>query len=165
VTPVQTKRSTTRARGTTSRRAARERALNAEEQASGRKSPRSGAKRTLMNVISQLPAFLRLLGGLFLDRRVAALDKLVVAGAIAYIVSPIDLVPDFIPFLGEVDDVYLLVLALQRMFANAGGRVLADHWQGSISDLRNMDLQRILSAAAFFLPRRVRRRLRMIGRG
>ena len=37
---------------------------------------------------------------------------------------PIDLIPDFIPFLGEVDDVFMLVLALQRLIANAGRHVL-----------------------------------------
>ena len=44
---------------------------------------------------------------------------------------PIDLIPDFIPFLGEVDDVFLLVLALQRLVANAGRPVLQAHWSGA----------------------------------
>ena len=73
-------------------------------------NPRTGAKRTVMNYISELPRFLRLLWGLVGDPRVAIIDKLLVAGAIAYIVAPIDWIPDFIPFLGEVDDIYLLVL-------------------------------------------------------
>jgi uncharacterized membrane protein YkvA (DUF1232 family) len=159
VTPAQRKRTT---RQTT--KATRESALAAEERAGGSGAPRRGAKRTLTSYISQLPNFLRLLGGLILDRRVAALDKLVVAGAIAYIISPIDLIPDFIPFLGEVDDVYLLVLAVQRLITNAGRRVVADHWVGNIADLRAMDLHKVLAAAAFFLPRRLRRKLRVIGR-
>src|SRR6478752_7734730 len=71
--------------------------------------PRTGAKRTVMYYIKQFPAYLRLLGGLLTDRRVSSLDKLMVAGALAYIVMPIDLIPDFIPFIGEVDDVYILV--------------------------------------------------------
>jgi uncharacterized membrane protein YkvA (DUF1232 family) len=128
-------------------------------------APRTGAKRTLVDVIKQIPAYLRLLGGLLTDRRVSALDKLLVAGAIAYIVSPMDLLPDFVPFLGEVDDVFLLVLALQRLIANAGRRVVADYWVGSLADLDTASLRRVLLAATFFLPRRMRRRLRMIGRG
>ena len=64
-------------------------------------SPRTGAKRTVMYYVKQFPAYLRLLGGLLTDRRVSVLDKLLVGGAIAYIVMPIDLIPDFIPFLGE----------------------------------------------------------------
>jgi uncharacterized membrane protein YkvA (DUF1232 family) len=128
------------------------------------RAPRAGAKRTVVHYIKQLPHYLRLLAGLFADRRVAAVDKLLVVGAIAYIVTPVDLIPDFIPFLGEVDDVYLLVLALQRLITNAGRTVLLDHWSGDIQDLADMRLRQVLAAAAFFLPRRIRRRLRVIGR-
>ncbi|HJR67411.1 MAG TPA: DUF1232 domain-containing protein [Gemmatimonadaceae bacterium] len=127
--------------------------------------PRTGAKRTLVDVIKQIPAYLRLLGGLLTDRRVSGVDKLLVAGAIAYIVSPMDLLPDFVPFLGEVDDVFLLVLALQRLIANAGRRVVGDYWVGPLADLSTANLRRVLLAATFFLPRRMRRRLRAIGRG
>lgn len=128
------------------------------------RSPRRGAKRTVIHYIRQLPNFLRLLYGLIADPRVALVDKLFVFGAIAYIITPIDLIPDFIPFLGEVDDVYLLVLALQRLISNAGRTVLLDHWSGAVEDLSDLNLRSTLSAAAFFLPRRIRRRLRVIGR-
>jgi uncharacterized membrane protein YkvA (DUF1232 family) len=130
----------------------------------GPPSPVSGAKRTLMSTMKELPNFLRLLGGLLTDRRVSNTDKLLVAGAVGYILLPLDFVPDFIPFLGEVDDLFLLVIALQRLIANAGRAVLEDHWMGDPRQLRSMDLERVLVAAAFFLPRRIRRRLRAIGR-
>jgi uncharacterized membrane protein YkvA (DUF1232 family) len=126
--------------------------------------PRTGAKRTVMYYIRQLPQYLRLLGGLITDPRVAMLDKLLVAGAMAYIVMPIDLIPDFIPFFGEIDDLYLLVLALQRLISNAGRSVLVEHWVGDPGDLADLNLRAALSAAAFFLPKRLRRRLRVIGR-
>lgn len=126
--------------------------------------PRTGAKRTIVSTMKELPNFLRLLGGLVTDRRVSNTDKLLVAGAIGYILLPMDLVPDFIPFLGEVDDLFLLVLALQRLIANAGKAVIEDHWMGDPGQLRSLDLERVLVAAAFFLPRRIRRRLRAIGR-
>lgn len=126
--------------------------------------PRNGAKRTVMHHIKQLPRYVRLLGGLLTDRRVPSLDKLLVVGAIAYILMPLDIVPDLIPFFGEVDDVYLLILALQRLIEHAGRRVLLDHWTGSPADLADLNLRQALTAAAFFLPRRVRRRLRVIGR-
>jgi uncharacterized membrane protein YkvA (DUF1232 family) len=125
---------------------------------------RAGAKRTVIYYIKQLPNYVRLLFGLLTDRRVATVDKLLVAGAIAYIVMPLDLIPDFIPFFGEVDDVYLLVLALQRLISNAGLSVVSDHWIGEPDELAHLNLKHALAAAAFFLPRRLRRRLRMIGR-
>lgn len=127
-------------------------------------APRTGAKRTIVTTLKELPNFLRLLGGLLTDRRVSNTDKLLVAGAIGYILLPMDFIPDYIPFLGEVDDLFLLVIALQRLIANAGRAVLEDHWMGEPGALRSLDLERVLVAAAFFLPRRIRRRLRAIGR-
>ncbi len=127
-------------------------------------TPRSGAKRTISSVIRQIPNYLKLLGGLLTDRRVAPIDKLLVGAAIAYILMPLDLIPDFIPFLGEVDDVFLLVTALQRLIGNAGRKVVMQYWQGSATDLDPANLRRVLTAATFFLPRRMRRRLRTIGR-
>lgn len=127
-------------------------------------TPGSGAKRTVANVIRQIPNYLRLLGGLLTDRRVAPIDKLLVGAAVAYILMPLDLIPDFIPFLGEVDDVFLLVTALQRLIGNAGRKVVTQYWQGALSDLDPGNLRRVLTAATFFLPRRMRRRLRTIGR-
>jgi hypothetical protein len=56
------------------------------------------------------------------------------------------------------------VLALQRLIANADRSVVLQHWMGDPKQLRSLDLERVLVAAAFFLPRRVRRRLRTIGR-
>jgi uncharacterized membrane protein YkvA (DUF1232 family) len=127
-------------------------------------APRTGAKRTVMYYVRQLPQYVRLLGGLITDPRVAVFDKLLVFGAIAYIITPIDLIPDFIPFFGEIDDVYLLVIALQRLIANAGRSTLLDHWSGEPTDLADLNLRGALAAAAFFLPKRIRRRLRVIGR-
>jgi uncharacterized membrane protein YkvA (DUF1232 family) len=127
-------------------------------------APRRGAKRTVIYYIKQLPAFVRLLGGLVTDKRVSMVDKLFVMGAIAYIVMPLDLIPDFIPFFGEVDDLFILVLALQRLIANAGRIVLLDHWSGPPADLADLNLRGALTAATFFLPKRIRRRLRVIGR-
>jgi len=134
------------------------------ETAEPAETPRTGAKRTVMGTMKELPNFMRLLGGLITDMRVSTTDKLLVAGAVAYILLPIDFIPDFIPFLGEVDDIFLLVLALQRLIANAGRAVVQDHWMGDPKQLGSLDLERTLAAAAFFLPRRIRRRLKTIGR-
>lgn len=128
-------------------------------------SPRTGAKRTVVYYMKQLPAYFRLLGGLITDGRVSGLDKLLVAGAMAYIALPVDFIPDFIPFIGEVDDVFVLVMALQRLVANAGRNVVIAHWSGSLEDLADLNLKEALAAAAFFLPRSIRRRLKVIGRG
>ena len=149
-------------RRSTSPSGRRPRSIPADVEVTG--APRTGAKRTVMGTISEIPNFLRLLYGLITDSRVNAVDKLVVAGAIAYILLPVDLIPDFVPFIGEVDDVFLLILALQRLISNAGRAVVQAYWPGDPSDLTDLNLEKILAACAFFLPRRMRRRLRTIGR-
>jgi uncharacterized membrane protein YkvA (DUF1232 family) len=73
-------------------------------------------------------------------------------------------VPDFIPFFGEVDDVFLLVLALERLISNSGRSVVLAHWSGAVEDLAELQLRSVVSAAAFFLPSRLRRRLRSMVR-
>jgi len=117
-----------------------------------------------MSAIRELPNFLRLLYGLITDGRVSMVDKTLVGVAIAYVAMPFDFIPDVIPFMGQVDDIFLLVLALRRLMNNAGRRVLLDHWMGDPEDLADMRLERVLAAASFFLPGRISKRLRRIGR-
>ena len=83
-----------------------------------------------MGAISELPNFLRLLYGLLTDPRVDPIDKLLVGGAIAYVVTPIDWIPDFIPLVGEIDDVFVLVFALRHLLQHTDRDVLLDHWMG-----------------------------------
>ena len=128
-------------------------------------APRTGARRTVTSALREIPQYLRLLWGMARDSRVALIDKLLVLAAAAYIVSPIDVIPDFIPFLGQVDDLYLLVLALQRMVSRAGQDVLEDHWTGHPGSLSSLNLGATLAAAAFFLPPSIRKRVRRALRG
>jgi len=90
-------------------------------------------------------------------------DKALVAAAIAYLASPFDLT-SAIPIVGEIDDLFIILLAIQHLIANAGADVVLDHWHGDIEELEHLDVRRALLAAAFFLPKRLRRRLRVIGR-
>jgi uncharacterized membrane protein YkvA (DUF1232 family) len=121
--------------------------------------PRTGARRTLVAAIMAMPRYLRMLGGLIMDSRVAWVDKLLLAGAVAYAIMPIDLIPDFIPVIGQADDVFFLMLAVRRLIGNAGRRVVLDHWRGHPDEMSDEHLAATVSAAAFFLPRIVRRRL------
>lgn len=126
--------------------------------------PRTGAKRTVLRAIQQIPSYVRLLLGLMADSRVSRLDRFFVVAAAAYIVSPLDFIPDFIPFLGEVDDIFLLMLALQRLVENTGRRVIMDHWRGDPDELSEINLAGMVSAAGFFLPSGIRRRLKRMAR-
>lgn len=127
--------------------------------------PQTGMKRSVLRAIRQIPAYLRLLIGLVGDGRVSKFDRFLVLAAGLYMVSPVDFIPDLIPFLGEVDDLFLLMTALQRLVANAGRTVLLDHWRGDPDELEDVNLARLVSAAGFFLPVRLRRRLRKMAGG
>jgi uncharacterized membrane protein YkvA (DUF1232 family) len=122
--------------------------------------PRRGARRTVLHTLAQLPHYARLLAGLMTDRRVSRLDRALVGIALAYLLLPLDFIPDALPFLGQVDDVFLVMTALQRLVDHAGRAVLRDHWTGSRADLRRLDVAAVVSAAAFFLPGRMKRNLR-----
>ena len=124
--------------------------------------PRRGAKRQLTDLIQQLPRYGRLLAGLLTDSRVSGVNRALAVVALLYLLLPLDFIPDYIPFLGQVDDIYLVMLALQRLVDGAGRRVLADHWTGDIRELRGLDIAGAVEAAAFFLPSRLRRRLRAL---
>lgn len=114
----------------------------------------------VLSTIRQIPLLVKLLLGLFRDRQVAVADKLLVAGALAYLALPIDLVSDFIPFLGMVDDVFLISLTVRRLIRNAGFARAAHYWGGDPDELKQLRIEEVLAAAALFLPRRVKRKLK-----
>jgi uncharacterized membrane protein YkvA (DUF1232 family) len=73
----------------------------------------------------------RLLWRLTRDGRVPWHAKIVAGGALAYVVSPIDLIPDMIPGAGRMDDVFVVVRALRYLAGAAGYDVLREQWVGS----------------------------------
>src|SRR5215208_2527737 len=77
--------------------------------------------------------FRRLLG----DPRVPRRRKLLLAASIGYLALPFDLVPDFIPVAGQLDDAIIVVLALRAVLREGGPELLAEHWPGPTSS-RNL---------------------------
>jgi uncharacterized membrane protein YkvA (DUF1232 family) len=76
--------------------------------------------------------FKRLLG----DSRVPRRAKLALGGSVAYLAMPIDVVPDFIPVLGQLDDALLVGAVIAYVVRVAGRDVVADLWPGSPTGLR-----------------------------
>jgi len=77
-----------------------------------------------------LPNLLALLRGLVGDPRVGRFDKFLLVVAVAWVASPIDLIPEFIPVLGPLDDVVVVALILRRLVRRAGPEVVTEHWRG-----------------------------------
>ena len=76
--------------------------------------------------------FKRLLG----DPRVPRRAKATLALVIPYLVSPIDLIPDFIPVVGQLDDALLVAVVFGYVARTAGRDIIAEHWPGSPAGLR-----------------------------
>jgi uncharacterized membrane protein YkvA (DUF1232 family) len=69
------------------------------------------------------------------DPRTPRRRKLALAAIAGYLASPVDLVPDFIPVLGQLDDALLLALTLRWLLRGAGSDLVREHWPGSESSL------------------------------
>jgi uncharacterized membrane protein YkvA (DUF1232 family) len=68
----------------------------------------------------------RLLG----DERVPRSRKLLLGALLAYLAMPFDLVPDFIPVAGQLDDAIVTALVLRAVLRSGGDALLREHWPG-----------------------------------
>ena len=96
-----------------------------------------------------LPDLAALLRGLLRDPRVPRGSKMLVGLAIVWVVSPIDLLPEFLPVIGPLDDVIVVALVLRHLVKRAGPEVVRDHWRGDPvileRALRALRLERTIS--------------------
>ena len=77
-----------------------------------------------------IPDCLLLVRGLLTDSRVRRTDKLFLGGLLVYLALPFDLVPDFIPVAGQLDDVLVVGWVLRRLVRRAGAEVVRQYWRG-----------------------------------
>jgi uncharacterized membrane protein YkvA (DUF1232 family) len=82
-----------------------------------------------------VPDCARLFKRLAGDPRVPRRHKVALVLVGGYLAMPIDLVPDFIPVAGQLDDALLVALALRSLVRAAGSEVIAEHWPGPPSSL------------------------------
>jgi uncharacterized membrane protein YkvA (DUF1232 family) len=82
-------------------------------------------------IVSVIPDVLRLLRSVLGDRSAPLDVRLVLIGLMAWIVSPIDLVPEFIPVLGPLDDVVVAVVAMRYVRRRVGIEDLRRRWAGT----------------------------------
>src|SRR5262249_33623401 len=115
---------------------------------------RKQIRSRMKSLIAFLPNLLKLLYRMMRDPRVSRADKLILAGAIVYVITPFDFIPDFIPFIGQVDDIYLVAIVLLRFINRASEDVVTEHWDGSV-DIKSL-IVTISNLAQFFLPKRLR---------
>jgi uncharacterized membrane protein YkvA (DUF1232 family) len=109
----------------------------------------------LTNLLLVIPNLLLLSARLMVDPRVPAKERLLVAGAIVYAFMPLDFIPDMLPFVGQVDDAYLIALTLLRLMTVTDPRVVREHWRGGGDVVELVGATALL--AGKLLPGRIRR--------
>lgn len=82
-----------------------------------------------------VPDCVVLFRGLLSDPRVPRGRKLLLLALVAYLAIPFDLVPDFIPVAGQLDDAILVALVLRTVMRSAGPELLREHWRGPEASL------------------------------
>lgn len=133
-------------------RVASEGGAQGSERATGA-SARSDSDR-LRDLGLFLPRMLKLVGRLLVDPAIPTMDKVLLGAAIFYVVGPIDLIPDSIPILGQLDDLYLLAICLLRLLNQGGPEKVRDNWDGP-EDIISL-LQEVTDLSTRFLPEQVR---------
>lgn len=105
--------------------------------------------------VAFLPDVVMLFKDVLQDPRVPRGAKFKVGAALAYIVSPIDIITDWIPGVGMLDDVAIVALAAHELLEGAGEEIVREHWHGSPQGLELL----LKLVATDFRPRRLARRL------
>jgi len=112
-------------------------------------------KGRMGNFLMFLPNMVKLLARLIKDERVPTAEKALFLAAIVYVISPLDFIPDVFPFIGQVDDIYVVALTLLRLVNRTDATVVRQHWSGG-GDIVSL-ADSIANVAPMLLPKRVSR--------
>ncbi|MBW3594845.1 MAG: DUF1232 domain-containing protein [Actinobacteria bacterium] len=97
-----------------------------------------------------VPRLLKLLWRLTRDPRVPARSKATLVLLMGYIVSPIDIIPDMFPGIGQLDELVIAAFALDQMLNRVPADVVREHWEGD-QDILEV-VQEVLDIATVFVP-------------
>ena len=104
-----------------------------------------------------LPRLLKLVWNLARDPRVPARSKALLFTIGGYVASPVDVLPDFIPGLGQLDDLVLVAFVLDRIINRVPEEVVNEHWTGDRDVLEIV--RQILDISTTFIPPWLKNRL------
>lgn len=89
-----------------------------------------GRRTIARELVTFLPNLVRLFRGLLGDERVPRSSKVLLLLGASWLASPIDLIPEFLPGVGPLDDAIVAGLVLRHVVKRAGSDVVRDHWRG-----------------------------------
>jgi uncharacterized membrane protein YkvA (DUF1232 family) len=95
----------------------------------------AGRWRSVRDMARFIPDCIVLVRRLLGDPRVPLRHKLLLGALVGYLALPFDLVPDFIPVAGYLDDVVIVALTLRAVLKGTGRELLREHWPGPASSL------------------------------
>ena len=96
-------------------------------------SGRGEAARALARFVPDCVVLVRRLVS---DERVTRAQRAMLLALVAYLAMPFDLVPDFIPVAGQLDDAIAIALVLRGLLRATGPEPIREHWPGPDSSLR-----------------------------
>ena len=97
-----------------------------------------------------VPRLVKLLWRLARDPRVPARSKATLFILAGYLATPIDIIPDFVPVVGQVDDLVIVAFALDQMLNRVPAEIVREHWEGD-GDILEL-VQEILDITTAFVP-------------
>ncbi len=89
----------------------------------------------MKDLLLALPRLARMIASLLLDREVPRRAKLALAAVAVYLASPVDLIPDFIPFIGYLDDLLVAAIVIDGLLNYLDHGLLLRYWPGSAASL------------------------------
>jgi uncharacterized membrane protein YkvA (DUF1232 family) len=95
----------------------------------------AGRRSAARALATLLPNLIGLFHGLIRDPRVPIGSKVLLGLALLWFVSPVDLVPEFVPVAGPLDDAIVGILVLRHVVRRSGRAIVADHWRGDAATL------------------------------
>jgi uncharacterized membrane protein YkvA (DUF1232 family) len=95
----------------------------------------SGRRSSARELARLVPNLLMLFRDLVRDPRVPMGSKVLLGLAVVWIASPIDLIPEFIPIAGPLDDAIVAALVLRHVLRRTDRAVLLEHWRGDPATL------------------------------
>lgn len=87
------------------------------------------------DVLRLVPDVIRLLRRLASDRQVSRDVRIRLVLLLIYLASPLDLIPDFIPVIGYLDDALIVAIVLRLVIRRAGADAISRHWPGTAAGL------------------------------
>ena len=110
-------------------------------------------KSRMKNLLMFLPNMVMLCLKLMVDKRVPRTERALFAAAVIYAVVPFDFIPDMIPFVGQVDDLFLIALTVLRLIDRTDDMVVREHWRGG-GDIVQL-AESAATIAPLLMPKRV----------